>query len=49
MKDNSRKYRIMIGALLIIIALMTIGYAALAAKLTINGAKKQDGVLIPPL
>lgn len=40
MKDNSRKYGIIIGALLITIALMTIGYAALAAKLTINGAKK---------
>lgn len=39
MKDNSRKYGIIIGALLVIIALMTVGYAAIAARLTINESK----------
>ena len=37
MKSENRRNGIIIGALLITIALMTVGYAALATQLTING------------
>lgn len=37
MRNETRRNGIIIGALLITIALMTIGYAALATQLTING------------
>ena len=37
MKSESKRNGIIIGALLITIALMTVGYAALATQLTING------------
>ena len=37
MKNETKRNGIIIGALLITIALMTIGYAALATQLTING------------
>ena len=37
MRNESKRNGIIIGALLITIALMTVGYAALATQLTING------------
>lgn len=37
MRNENKKNGIIIGALLITIALMTVGYAALAAQLSING------------
>ncbi len=37
MKNETKRNGIIIGALLITIALMTVGYAALATQLTING------------
>lgn len=37
MRNEARRNGIIIGALLITIALMTVGYAALATQLTING------------
>lgn len=38
MKNENKRNSIIIGALLITIALMTVGYAALATQLTINGS-----------
>lgn len=38
MKNSNKRNSIIIGALLITIALMTVGYAALATQLTINGS-----------
>ena len=37
MRSENKRNSIIIGALLITIALMTVGYAALATTLTING------------
>lgn len=42
MRNETKRNGIIIGALLITIALMTVGYAALATQLTINGTASME-------